>query len=105
MQYEINNLPVKEIVAGFHARFIHTEQMTLAFVEIAEGSILPEHAHFHEQCTRVLEGELALTINGITHIYTKGQVAVIPSNVPHSAKALTSCTVMDVFCPAREDYK
>jgi quercetin dioxygenase-like cupin family protein len=105
MLYEINNLPVRDIIAGFHARFIHTESMTLAFVEIDAGSILPEHAHFHEQCTRVIKGELALTIDGETHIYTQGQVAVIPAHVPHSARALTACTVMDVFSPVREDYR
>lgn len=32
-------------------------------------------------------------------------IAIIPSNIPHSAKALTACKVTDIFSPVRKDYK
>ncbi len=69
--------------------------------------IVPRHfeSQIHEQITHVLKGQLELTIDGIMNIFEEGKVAVIASNVKHSARALTDCKVMDVFSPAREDYK
>ena len=53
----------------------------------------------------VVEGEFEFTVDGKTQVYTAGAVVHIPSNVPHSGKAITPCKLMDVFSPVREDYK
>lgn len=98
-------IEAKEILPGFLAKFIHTPNQTIGYLTIVKGSVLPEHYHIHEQITHVLAGQLEMTIDGITHIIEAGKVAVIPSQVKHSAIALTDCIVMDVFNPAREDYK
>jgi quercetin dioxygenase-like cupin family protein len=99
------DLASRELVPGFTARFIHTNNVTLGYVTIAAGSILPEHSHMHEQVTHVLEGKLELTIDGEKNIVEPGRVAVIPSGAKHSAVALTDCKALDVFQPVREDYK
>ncbi|MFN7118242.1 MAG: cupin domain-containing protein [Saprospiraceae bacterium] len=99
------DIPVKDILPGFHGRMIHTGSVTVAHFRIDAGSVLPEHFHVHEQITNVLEGELELTINGEKRICKAGDCAVIPSNVPHSGRALTEVWVIDVFSPTREDYK
>lgn len=101
----INELASKELVPGFAARFIHTEHLTVGYVHISAGSILPQHSHPHEQVTHVLEGQLEITIAGETDIVEPGKVAVIPSGTIHSARALTHCYALDVFSPVREDYK
>jgi quercetin dioxygenase-like cupin family protein len=101
----LQEIQQKEIVKGFDARFVHTQHLTLAYVDIKAGSILPEHHHVHEQVTNVLEGKLQFTLEGNTQILEYGKVVVIPSNAKHSAIALTDCKVMDVFYPCREDYK
>ncbi|HMQ48706.1 MAG TPA: cupin domain-containing protein [Saprospiraceae bacterium] len=95
----------KILFPGFHARLVHGQQLSVAYVDIAQGSQLPEHHHVHEQITNILEGELEMTIGGETRICTPGTVVVIPSNVPHSARALTDCKAIDVFSPVREDYR
>jgi quercetin dioxygenase-like cupin family protein len=59
----------------------------------------------HEVIVNVIEGTLELTIDKETRTLTGGMAAVIPSNVPHTAKAITDCFVLDVFHPVREDYK
>ena len=102
---EISKIKSKEILSGFDAKLIHTDNFTLSFVTIKSGSILPEHTHFHEQITQVTEGELELTINGVTQVFVAGMIAIIPSNIKHSGKALTACKVTDIFYPIREDYK
>ena len=105
MYTNIKDIPSKELFKGIHARFVHAEGFTLGFVTLEEGAELPEHAHIHEQSTLVTEGRLAMTIDGVTTVLEPGMSVVIPSNVKHSAKALTSCKVNDTFCPVREDYK
>lgn len=99
------DIAVKDIITGFHGRMIHTENVTIAHVRIDAGSALPEHFHVHEQIANVLEGELEFNINGVKRVCKAGDCAVIPSNVPHSARALTDVYVIDVFCPTREDYR
>lgn len=101
----ISDIESKEIVKGFHGRMIHTDQITVAHFTIEAGSILPQHHHIHQQVTNVISGELELTVGGLTRVCKAGDVAVIPSNVPHSGKALTDCFVLDVFQPTREDYR
>ncbi len=102
---QLKESPIKTLFPGFKGRLIHSESLTLGYWDIEKGSILPEHSHFHEQITHVLSGKLELTINGETQIVEPGIVAVIPSNIKHSAIALTDCVALDVFTPVREDYK
>ena len=102
---EISKLPSKEILQGFDAKLIHTENNTISYLSIDANAILPEHSHIHEQITQVTEGELEMTIDGATKILKPGMVAIISSNIKHSGKALTACKVTDIFYPVREDYK
>lgn len=101
----LSGVEEKEIIKGFFGKMIHTDNMTVAHFRVLAGSELPEHHHVHEQVTNVLSGELEMTVGGKTHVCKAGEVIVIPSNVPHSARALTDCRLVDVFQPAREDYK
>jgi quercetin dioxygenase-like cupin family protein len=101
----LNDIPVKEIRPGFFGKLLYGEASTLAFWDIMEGSTLPEHHHVHEQITYVIEGQLEMIIGGEKYLFTPGMVHVIPSNVPHSALALTDCRVIDSFVPARDDYR
>lgn len=101
----LKDIEEKEIVPGYRAKFVHSDNMTLGFWDVDPGAELPEHSHPHEQIANVLEGRFELTVDGEPRVLEPGMVAVIPGGVPHSGKALTSCRLMDVFHPAREDYK
>ncbi|OUR94430.1 cupin [Flavobacteriales bacterium 34_180_T64] len=101
----ISDIPQKELLPGIKARFVHTENNTIGFIELDANALLPEHAHIHEQTTQVLEGQLELTIDGVVQVLNPGMLVTIPSNTIHSAKALSFCKVTDVFSPVREDYK
>jgi quercetin dioxygenase-like cupin family protein len=102
---KLEEIPEREIVPGYRARFIHSENMTLAYWDVDPGAELPEHSHPHEQIANVLEGQFELTVNGESRILEPGQVAVIPSHVSHSGKALTPCRLLDTFHPCRDDYR
>ena len=101
---ELNGIDEKEIVSGYNAKFVHSENMTVAFWEVEEGAVMPEHAHPHEQVSSVLEGQFELTVAGEPRVLDSGTVAIIPSNTLHSGKAITTCRLMDAFYPVREDY-
>lgn len=102
---DLSTLEEKEVVSGFHGKFVHAENTTMSFWRIKAGAILPEHAHPHEQVSVVTLGNFEMTLNGKTRQLEAGKVAVIPSNVKHSGRAITDCEIMDVFYPVREDYK
>jgi quercetin dioxygenase-like cupin family protein len=95
----------REIIPGFKGRFINTENLTVVHWYINAGSSLQEHSHPHEQVTNLIEGEFEFTLDGEVTKLTAGGVVAIPSDVKHSAKAITDCYVVDVFYPVREDYK
>jgi len=102
---DYGDIAAREIAPGFSARFVHTHGMTLARVEVRADARLPQHAHPHEQVTTVLSGELELTVAGEVKVLGPGMVAFIPGGVPHSARAVTACQVLDVFHPVRDDYR
>src|SRR5690349_15088907 len=74
---QVENLPSKEIVTGFHARTIHTGTMTFVYWTVEAGHSIPLHSHLHEQVAHVLNGEFELTVADETRILTPGLVAVI----------------------------
>jgi len=102
--YTLTEKEAKELIPGFHGKFIHSEHMTMAYWDIKKDSLLPEHSHPHEQVANVLEGEFELVVNGEARRLGPGTVAVIPSGVPHSGKAITNCRILDIFTPKREEY-
>ena len=94
----------RSLIEGSRATFTHAETMTLAEWHFEAGVALPEHAHPHEQATTLIEGQFELTVSGEARVLDSGTIAVIPSNAPHSGRALTDCRLIDVFHPVREDY-
>jgi quercetin dioxygenase-like cupin family protein len=101
----LNSLVAREIFPGFQARVVHSARMSESWVEAEAGASFPEHQHPHEQIVNVLEGELEIVVGGVTHRLTPGQVLIIPSEVPHSGRAMTKCRVLDVFAPSRDEYR
>ena len=102
---KLNDLQPKEPVPGYNGRMVHTDNMTVACWTIDAGAPAPNHSHPHEQVTCVIEGEFELTIGGETRVLAPGMVAVIPANVPHSARAITDTRLIDAFHPVRDDYR
>ena len=105
MPQYIKEIKSKELVPSITGNYAHGNNMTLGYVELKAGSIIPLHQNMQEQITYIIEGHLDMMINGKTCLLTDGMYHVIPSNAPHSAIARTDCRVIDAFSPVREDYK
>jgi quercetin dioxygenase-like cupin family protein len=101
----VQKIEPRELIPGFKGRFVHTESMTLVYWDVAAGANLPTHSHFHEQVVNLLHGEFELSINGQVHRLQTGDVITIPRNAEHFGKAITECRILDIFQPARDDYK
>ncbi len=102
---DLNSIDEKEIVPGFFVRFVHSKNMTIAYWNIKADSSLPAHSHPHEQICSMIEGEFELTVDGTPHLLKPNDVFIIPSNIPHSGKAITDCKIIETFSPIREDYR
>lgn len=100
----VDHMPEREAFPGFFGRFIRSERMTFVYWRIPAGTPLPEHAHPHEQVAHGLDGQFEFVIGGEKQVLGPGCVAIVPPNVPHSGRALTDCSILDVFSPIREDY-
>jgi quercetin dioxygenase-like cupin family protein len=101
----LSTIEEKEIVKGYHAKFIHSENMTTAFWRVEAGEKLPEHEHEHEQVSIVISGKFEMVLDEKKQILDEGMIALIPSNIKHGGKAITDCEIRDVFYPVREDYR
>jgi quercetin dioxygenase-like cupin family protein len=102
---EWKDYPARTLAPGFHARMVHTDNLTMSHWDVEQNATLPEHQHPHEQVSVVLEGEFELTVDGESRVLRPGSLATIPSNSMHGGRALTPCRILDIFYPVREDYR
>ncbi len=105
MDLTLATIPSKEIMPGYHGKLVHSETMSLVFWDVEKDAVVPEHSHINEQIMHVIQGEFEFTLNGKTAIYHPGDIVIIGSHEKHSGKALTPCKLMDVFSPARDEYR
>lgn len=101
---DTSSLRVIERLPGWNGRYFHSAYMTFAYYDFTRGSSIHEHFHGEEEVYEVIEGELEVTIDGVVEIARAGLVAIVPSNVRHSVKALTNGRVIVVDHPARPDF-
>jgi unsaturated pyranuronate lyase len=85
-------------------KVISGEKAMVAQVFIAKDGVVPTHQHESEQITYILEGALKFELEGKEVVVRKGEVLLIPSNVPHRAVALEDTLDLDIFSPIRIDW-
>src|SRR5271169_3922461 len=101
---DISSLRVTERLPGWHGRYFHTPNMTFAHYDFVGGSSIHEHFHPEEEVYEVIEGELELTIDGVSQIVRPGVVGIVTGNVRHSVKALTDGRAIIIDHPVRRDF-
>jgi quercetin dioxygenase-like cupin family protein len=79
----------------------HSDHMTAMRWFFPDGAQLPDHHHVQEQITYVLRGALEMTIGGKVVVLNANDSVIIPSDVRHSARALSETETLDVFSPVR----
>ncbi len=100
------NIKAEQLNENISRKMIWGENVMAVLIELAPNATVPTHDHVSEQMTMVQKGELTLSFPENDDVPLKfGDVIVIPSSQPHSAKAgPDGCVVMDVFSPIRHDF-
>lgn len=101
---DVNRFKIIERLPGWKGRYFHSGSMTFAHYEFTAGSSIHDHFHPEEEVYEVIEGELQVTIDGISEMVRPGVVAIVPPNARHSVKALTDGRMIVVDHPARPDF-
>lgn len=82
---------------GVRSHLIQAGQQQFVYMQFDRDVDVPEHSH-EAQWGVVLEGEIHLTISGVTRIFTKGDTYFIEKGCLHSAtikKGFTDLTLFD----------
>jgi len=99
---DTRKLPAVERLPGWRGRYFDSPSMTFAHYEFDAGSTIHEHFHPQEEVYEIIEGELELTISGLTQRLSPGIVGIVPPNAPHSVKAISSGKLIVVDYPLRD---
>ena len=99
-----DSVPMEQMSEVISRRLVSGTKAMVAQVFLKKGGVVPLHQHENEQITYILEGALQFELEGRTVTVRKGEVLVIPSNVPHKAVALEDTLDLDIFAPPRADW-
>lgn len=100
---KVDDINPIELVPGLEFRPVLAEKTMVNFVHFAPHVEAPNHVHEEEQIVIVLEGEFEFDLDGEMRTMRPGDVAVVPSWVPHGAHTNdVSCLEADVFNPPRQ---
>jgi unsaturated pyranuronate lyase len=98
----VDAVAAAEFLPGLEFRPVLGHNAMANFVTYQPGATAPRHAHEEEQIVIVLEGEFTFDLDGDVRTMRKGDVAVVPSWVPHGGWTTDShCLEVDVFAPPR----
>jgi unsaturated pyranuronate lyase len=99
---DTRTLPTIERLPGWRGRYFDSPSMTFGYYEFDAGSSIHEHYHPQEEVWHVIEGELEITIAGITQHSTPGVAGIVPANTAHAVRAISDGKAIVVNHPLRE---
>jgi mannose-6-phosphate isomerase-like protein (cupin superfamily) len=98
---DVTSLRAVERLPGWLGRYFHSSNMTFAHYDFVRGASIHEHSHPEEEVYEVIEGQLEITIDGVSQILRPGIAAIVPGGAKHSVRALTDGRAIIVDHPAR----
>lgn len=102
--FSMDTLPWEKMADKVYRKYAYGSNTTVAYLKLYKGAFIPVHNHPNEQVTHILDGKVEVEMQGRKYIVSKGDVLIIPPNVPHSFIALENTLDMDVFSPIRMDW-
>jgi quercetin dioxygenase-like cupin family protein len=102
---DVTSLRAVERLPGWFGRYFHSSNMTFAHYDFVLGASIHEHSHPEEEVYEVIEGQLEITIDGVSQILRPGIAAIVPGGAKHSVKALSDGRAIIVDHPARLEFQ
>ena len=101
-----DHLPGVVVREGVIRKAFGGKNSTVTLNELKPGTQPNLHSHPHEQITYIVQGEAEFVLGDEVLKLKRGDLVLVPPNVPHSMKVLGKETILniDVFSPRREDY-
>jgi unsaturated pyranuronate lyase len=96
IHHPVEGITVESLVFG--------DVMHLLKFHIKQGTVMPTHAHVHEQTGYLVEGKMIMTIDGVEHEIEAGDSWAIKGNVPHAIRMIEEGLIIEAFSPIRQDY-
>ncbi len=106
-RYRVSELPLEELGPHISRRLATGERSMIAHVYLKKGAVVPKHSHDNEQITYILDGALKFWLGddeAEEMVLRSGELLLIPSHLPHRAKALEDTVDVDIFTPPRQDW-
>jgi quercetin dioxygenase-like cupin family protein len=98
------NIPPEQLNPLVTRQYVVGTNTMLARLGLKKGAVVPEHSHFHEQISHVVEGALLFRVGGEEATVRAGEIFCIPPHVPHAVVALEDSVALDIFNPPRQDW-
>jgi quercetin dioxygenase-like cupin family protein len=103
---EVGSLEPQQIWDGIVGRTVHGDRVSLSYLELERGAVVPEHAHENEQVGILVDGSVTFTIGGETRELSPGATWCIRAHVPHSVVVgPEGAVIVEAFAPARSDWQ
>jgi quercetin dioxygenase-like cupin family protein len=95
-----------KLASGWSAHTVWGNNITFSLVTAEPNSEFSVQSHQHEHMGLILVGELEVTIGDKTKRLTKGDVYLVPSNIPHVGRTHEDkVIILDAFSAIQEDNK
>lgn len=82
----------------------HGENTLMTEFILEKNSVLPRHAHPHEQTGYLVSGRITLFIGDLSHEVLPGDSWCIPGDIEHGAQIHENSVAVEIFSPVRKDY-
>ena len=97
------SIPEEELAPGAFSHLVAGMEAVVSLLTMKAVAYFPVHQHEAEQIMIVLDGFIEQIIDGKLYPARKGDVLILPSNIPHGGYVREETTVVDVFAPSRAD--
>jgi quercetin dioxygenase-like cupin family protein len=103
---DLASIAPQQIWEGVVARAVHGAQATMALIELAPNSHVPEHHHVNEQVGVLVRGSMRMRVGDETLELGPGSTWRIVADVPHEVHTgPDGALALEVWSPPREDWK
>lgn len=101
-----DSVPKIEALKGIFRRTLtYNNDLMLCHFFLEKNSEVPMHAHKEHQVGYVIKGKIKFRTNEEEFIASEGESYIFNSNEKHGAILLEDSEIIDIFNPARDDYK